>query len=196
MVLGKYKYYFRKPKSEIVKDILLWLAVAGMVYVAASSPYFVLNLQRQFKRWKKYKREKISSVFSRLRKEGCIKMVKRNHDIHISLTEKGKKKAGWLQIDSLEIKRPKKWDGKWRIILFDISELKRLWRDAFRAKLKELGFHHLQKSVWICPFDCRDEIELLREFFGLSNKELRLITCEDIGEDDWFRKHFNLPNSF
>lgn len=193
-MLGKYKYYFRKPKSEIVKDILLWLAMAGMVYIAASSPYFVLNLQRQFKRWKKYKREKISSVFSRLRKEDCIKMVKKNHDIHISLTEKGRKKAGWLQIDNLEIKKPKKWDGKWRIILFDISELKRVWRDAFRAKLKELGFCPLQKSVWIYPFNCRDEIELLREFFGLSNRELRLIVCEDIGEDDWLKKHFNLSN--
>jgi len=192
MGLGKYKYYFRKPKSEIVKDVLFGLAVMGMVYVAAGSPYFVLNLLKQFPKWKKYKRQRLSNVFYRLRKEGCLKMFRRNYDIHIFLTEKGKKKAGWLQIDSLQIKRPKKWDEKWRIIFFDISELKRIWRDAFRGKLKELGFYPFQKSVWIFPFDCRDEIELLREFFGLSNRELRLIVCEDIGEDDWLRKHFKL----
>ncbi len=192
-MLGKYKYYFRKPKSEIVKDILFWLAVSGAVFVAASSPHFVLNLQKQFRKWRKYKRQRISNAFYRLKKEGCIKMVKKDHQIYISLTEKGKKKAGWLQIDSLKIKKPKRWDGKWRIIIFDISELKRLWRDAFRGKLKELGFYPLQKSVWIYPFDCRAEIELLKEFFGLSNKELRLIVCEEIGEDRWLRKHFNLP---
>lgn len=192
MGLGKYKYYFRKPKSEIVKDILSWLAMAGLIYIAASSPYFVLNLQKNFQKWRKYKRAKISSTFHRLRKQGLIKMVKKNHQIYIYLTKEGKKKAGWLQIDALKIKRPKKWDGKWWIIIFDIAELKRIWRDAFRGKLKELGFYPLQKSVWVYPFNCQAEIELLRKFFGLSERELRLIVCEEIGDDNWLRRHFNL----
>lgn len=46
----KYKYYFKKPKSEIVKDILSWLAIAGAVYIAASSPYFTIRLLRDIKR--------------------------------------------------------------------------------------------------------------------------------------------------
>jgi len=46
----KYKYYFKKPKSMIVKDILAWLATAGVTYIAASSPYFALNLTRNIKR--------------------------------------------------------------------------------------------------------------------------------------------------
>jgi len=119
-------------------------------------------------------------------------MEKKNHQIYISLTEKGKKKAGWLQIDSLKIKRPKKWDGKWRLVIFDISQIKKLYREAFRGKLKELGFYPLQKSVWIYPFDCRAEIELLKEFFGLSDKELRLIVTEDIGEDNKLQQLFKL----
>lgn len=192
MGLKKYKYYFKKPRSEIVKDVLLWLVMAGVIWVAASSPYFVLNLMKQFKKLKKYKGKRFSSAFYRLKREGYLKMVRKNHNIYISLTEKGKKKAGWLQIDALKIRRPKKWDRKWRILIFDISELKRIWRDAFRGKLKELGFYPLQKSVWIYPFDCQAEIELLREFFGLSNKELRLIVSENIGKDDWLRKHFKI----
>lgn len=190
--MTKYKYYFRKPRSEIVKDIFKWLAVAGMVYIAVSSPYFVLNLQKNFKKWRKYKNTKISDAFSRLKKEGCLKVEKRNHQIYISLTEKGKRKAGWLQIDSLKINKPKKWDKKWRIVMFDISQLKKFYRDTFRGKLKELGFYPLQKSVWIHPFDCRDEVGLLKEFFGLSDKELRLIVAEDIGKDDCFQKNFEL----
>jgi len=193
--MTKYKYYFRKPRSEIIKDILSGLAIAGAIYIAASSPYFVLNLERGIKKWlreKKYKKKRVYDAFYRLRKEGCIKIEKKNHQIYISLTEKGKKKAGWLQIDSLVIKKPKKWDKKWRIVIFDISQLKKLYREAFRGKLKELGFYPLQKSVWVYPFDCRDEIELLQEFFGLSEKELRVIITEDIGKDDWLKKIFKL----
>jgi len=119
-------------------------------------------------------------------------MEKVGHQIYISLTEKGRKLASWLQIDDLKIKRPKKWDGKWRLAIFDISQLKKIYREAFRGKLKELGFYPLQKSVWIYPFDCRDEIELLKDFFGLNEKEVRLLICENIGKDDWLKKHFKI----
>ena len=188
----KYKYYFKKPKSEIVKDILGWLITVGLICIAASSPYFVLNLMKNFKKWQKYKRGTIYNVFWRLKKQGCLKITKKNHQIYISLTEKGKKMAGWLQIDALKIKKPKEWDGKWRIVIFDIAQLKKIYREAFRGKLKELGFFHLQDSVWIHPFDCRDEIELLRDFFGLNHTEMRLIITQDIGPDDWLKEIFKI----
>jgi len=192
MGINKYKYYFKKPRSEIVKDILYWLFVAGAIAFAATSPFFLTNLLKSFRKFRKYPKKKISDVFYYLRKKGLIEIEERNHQIYIRLTEEGKKKAGWLQIDSLEIKRPKKWDRKWRIVVFDISQLKKLHREAFRGKLKELGFYKLQKSVWVYPFDCSAEIELLRNFFGLSEKELRLIVAENIGDDRELRKFFNL----
>ena len=190
--MSKYKYYFRKPRSEIVKDIFKILAVSGMVYVAASSPYFVLNLMRKFRRLKNYKKKKISDTFYNLRKQGCIKITKKNHQIYISLTEKGRKKAGWMQIDELKIKKPKKWDRKWRIVVFDIAQLKIIHRNAFRGKLKELGFKKLQKSVWVHPFECRDEVALLRDFFGLSEKEVILMTVEKLESDTFLRRLFKL----
>lgn len=188
----KYKYYLKKPKSEIAKDILKWLALTGAIYLAASSPYFVLNLMKAMKKWQKYKKERIYSAFWRLKKAGCIIIERRGKQIYLKLTRKGKKMAGWLQIDALKIKRPKKWDGKWRIVIFDISQLKKIFRELFRGKLKELGFYPLQKSVWIIPFECRDEIEVLRNFFGLTQKEVRLIVAEDIESVDWLKKIFKI----
>lgn len=190
MGLKKYKYYFRKPKSEIVKDFLYWLAITGAVYIAASSPYFILNLMKSFK--KKYPKEKLKETFYNLKKQGLIEINKDGHQIYIKLTEKGRRKAGWMQIDKLKIKRPKKWDGIWRLVFFDISNLKKIYREAFRGKLKELGFYPLQKSVWIYAFDCRAEIELLKEFFGLSDKELRFIETDDIGPSEEFKKFFKI----
>lgn len=190
--MTKYKYYFRKPKSEITKDILQWLAIAGAVYIAASSPYFVINLLKEFAGGKKYEKKKIYNAFYNLQKRGCIDIEKKNHQIYIALTEEGRKKAGRFQIDSLEIKKPKLWDGKWRLVIFDIGQMQVLQRNAFRGKIKELGFYLLQKSVWVHPYPCRDEIDLLREFFGLSHREIRLITAENIEEDDFLKKIFKL----
>jgi DNA-binding transcriptional regulator PaaX len=192
MGIKKYKYYFKKPKAEIVKDILYWLFVTESVLIAATSPFFLTNLLKGYKKWRKYPKKKVSDTFYNLKRQGLIEIQRRNHQIYIGLTEKGKEKAGWLQIDALKIKKPKKWDGKWRIVIFDISQLKKLYREAFRGKLKELGFYPLQKSVWVHPFECQAEVELLRDFFGLSEREIRLIVAENIGNDKNLKEFFNL----
>lgn len=190
--MSKYKYYFRKPKSEIIKDILSFLLTSGAIYVAASSPYFTIRLLRNIKRWKRYPNKKLSTAFYLLQKHGDISIENKNHQIYISLTPEGKKRAGRLQIDSLKIKKPKRWDGKWRIVIFDISQFRLFFREAFRGKLKEMGFYPLQKSVWIYPFNCHDEIAVLKDFFGLSEKEVRIIVAEDIGSDRNLKEIFKL----
>ena len=179
--MSKYKYYFRQPRSKITKDVLYWLAVTGAVSIAASSPFFITNVLRNFRKGRKYKKKKVYDTFYQLKKKGYIRIEKSKHNVLISLTEKGRHKAGWMQIDDLKIKRPKRWDKKWRLVIFDINILKNIYRNAFRGKLKELGFIILQRSIWVCPFECRDEIDLLRNFFGLTNKEMRLIVAENIG---------------
>src|SRR3989344_4682944 len=101
--MSQYKYYFRKPKSEITKDILFGLAVAGATCIAATSPYFVVNLMRAIKNRAKYKKKRIYDTFYKLRKNGCFNIEQKNHQIYISLTEKGRKMAGRFQIDDLKI---------------------------------------------------------------------------------------------
>jgi len=193
--MTKYKYYFKKPSSEIAKDIIQWLFIAGAIGIAMTSPYFGINVWRAFKkgmRQRKYPKRKFSDTFTRLRRKKVIYLEKRGHDIKISLTPEGRKLAGYLQIDSLKIKRPAKWDKKWRLVLFDISQLKLIHRNAFRAKLKELGFVSFQKSVWLHAFDCRDEINLLKDFFGLSDNEVCLIITERITNEEKFKKYFGI----
>lgn len=190
--MSKLKYYFKKPKSEIAKNILGVLVIGGMVTVAATSPYFIFNIMRAFKQLRKYPNKRVYNTFYKLKKRGMINFYKKGNQIYISLTEKGKRNAGWMQVDDLKIKKPKKWDGCWRIVIFDIINLKRIYREALRGKLKDLGFHLLQKSVWIIPYDCKDEIYLLKDFFGLEDSELRLIVAKEIGNDSAFVKLFKL----
>jgi len=195
MMLGKYKYYLKKPKSEIVKDVMKWLLISGTIIIAAQSPYFIVNLLKNYRTWKKYPKKKVSDTFSNLRKQGFLDIERKANQIYIRLTEEGRKRAGMFQINNLEIKKSKKWDKKWRIVIFDISQMKKIQREAFRGKLKELGFYCLQKSVWVHPFECRGEIELLRDFLDLSEDELRLIVAGELGNDNKLREYFKLTEN-
>ncbi len=190
--MSQYKYYLKKPRGEIVKDVFTWLAFAGMVTIAMTSPYFVSNLLRTFPRANRYKKHSMENLFYRLKKEGSIAIEKKNNQIYISLTEKGRRKAGRFQINALHIPKQKHWDKKWRIVIFDIPDNHRVKREALRGLLKRLKFYQLQKSVWIHPYDCRDETQLLYTFFGFTRKELRLIIAENIGEDEYLQKMFQL----
>lgn len=192
MEISKYKYYFRKPRSEIVKDVFKTLILVGAISIAGNSPHFLSDIWKGYQKWRKYPKKKLRDAFSSLLKQGYVEVIEKNHQIFVTLTEEGRKKAGWLQIGALEIKKPKRWDGKWRLVIFDIAELKKIHREAFRGKLKELGFCQLQKSVWIYPYDCRAEIDLLRDFFGLNREELRLIVAEDVGSDRKLITNFDL----
>jgi len=194
MGIGRYKYYFRKPRSEIVKDVFSWLFIGGVIALAATSPYFIQNLLSANKRFKKYSRRTILTTFDRLRRTGVIAIEPSNNQIYISLTPEGKKKAGIFQINDFKIKRPKRWDGKWRLFTFDIAHKRRIVREALRGKLKQLGFQQFQKSIWIHAFDCRNEVELLKEFFGLTDKEVQLVVAEDIGKENEWKRIFRLSS--
>lgn len=192
MTIGKYKYYFRKPKSEITKDVFSWLCIGGAIAIAATSPYFLQNVLRSHRKFKKYPKRKISSTFDQLRRQGFLLIQTRNKQIYISLTEKGRKRAGMFQINSLKIQKPKSWDKKWRLLIFDVAEKRKIVREALRGKLKEIGFQLFQESVWICPYDCEDEIALLNDFFGLSDKEVQLVIADKIASEAYWKKNFGI----
>ncbi|KKT16747.1 MAG: hypothetical protein A2654_00345 [Candidatus Nealsonbacteria bacterium RIFCSPHIGHO2_01_FULL_43_31] len=190
--MEKYKYYFRKPRSEITKDILTLLLISGGIAIAATSPYFGIAIWKNLKNRNKYPKRRVSSKFCELRKRGFIILEKDAHDIKLALTPKGEKIAGYMQINKMKIQRPKKWDSLWRVLTFDISNLKTTQRNAIRKLLKEIGFQCLQKSVWVHAFDCKAEIEIINDFFGLKENEMRLIVAKDIGDSRELKRKFRL----
>lgn len=86
----------------------------------------------------------LSKAIVRLKEKGFVKAEKIGIDeIVFKLTDEGKTA---LLLNKLE---EEDWDGKWRVVIFDIPEQKRLVRDLLRRNLKKWGFKPLQKSVWI-----------------------------------------------
>ena len=160
--------------KETTKDILLCLFTAGAIMVAATSPFFLINVAREIKRNKKYiKKEirkklderKIAKALERLKRNRVIILSEKYGKFKVELTEKGKRKVKEIQLEDMRTEKPDIWDKKWRIIIFDIPEkYKRRARDALREKLQKMKFYPLQKSVWVCPYSCEKEIQFLCEF--------------------------------
>lgn len=188
--MGKYKYYVRKPRSEITKDILMVLFVSGALMLAGGST--AAAFWSKTTKHKKYPKRKFCDTFTRLRRNGLLIIEQQGHNLKVRLTPEGRKAAGYMQIEKLQVKRPSRWDEYWRLILFDISILKTAQRNGFRGMLKEIGCIRLQKSAWLHAFDCTDEIELLKDFYGLSENEVRLIITKDIGNDKNLRRYFRI----
>lgn len=92
---------------------------------------------------------------------------KKNGQTEIIISEKGKRKILEFNIDRIRIKKPIRWDGKWRIVMFDVPEKKRSERNVLRNKLKEIGFQEIQKSVFVHPYPCFNEIDFIVEYFKI-----------------------------
>lgn len=67
----------------------------------------------------------------------------------VRLTRKGLA-AGQVGSDP-EQRWHRSWDGKWRVILFDLPEEERESRRILRRKLQASGFGCMQRSAWISP---------------------------------------------
>ena len=112
-------------------------------------------------------------------------------EVEIAITKQGKEVALRYDIDTVKLKRPSRWDGKWRLIIFDIPSDKKQAREAFRKKLSELGVYPLQKSVFLTPYPCEKEIEFIATIFEIRQYILLLYVSAFEGEEK-FRHRFNL----
>lgn len=120
-------------------------------------------------------RHEFYQLIRRLREEGFIEKTKDldQNKIILKLTQKGR---NYLKIEN--VLNNEEWDGKWRLVIFDIPESKRRLRNTLRQKLKEWGFQYWQKSLWASK---KDVAEPLREFIqelGLSDFVLVAVSSD------------------
>ncbi|MFA4890251.1 MAG: CRISPR-associated endonuclease Cas2 [Candidatus Paceibacterota bacterium] len=179
-------------KSETKQKILL-LLLAGVALGLSRSPknYFRI-LEGISKEWKEIDRNKLIRAVREFYRDKIVD-YKENKDgiVEIILTKGGKQKALKYQIDEIKIKKPEKWDGKWRMVVFDIPEKKKKAREALRNKLQDLGFQELQKSVLIFPYECEDEIDFIVEVFEIR-PYVRFLKVDSFTNEEQFKIKFKL----
>ena len=142
--------------------------------------------------WKEIDRENLRRTINRLYESKLIKTA-RNKDgtFTLTLSREGKEKALTHKAQSIKILPMKKWDRKWRIVLFDIPEKSRIVRDALRRALVRAGFFEYQKSVFVHPFECQNEIDFIIEFFH-ARPYTRFVIADSLDNEFHLKKHFEL----
>ncbi len=174
------------------KKIILVL-LGGVALGCSNSPRQYFKTFRKIKKeWDSIDRRSFNSSIARLSKDKLIEEKKlANGSFKLVLTKEGKAAASKLSLlgSFVFFKKPKKWDGKWRIVIFDIPEIDRLFRDILRKHLFTLGFYKLQQSVFVSPYPYEKPILEIVSLYS-AEKYVRVITALKIDNEDKLKKHF------
>jgi len=177
----------RVKKGEIQKIILESVKLAGILSIGLVAPNVIGAMNKLGLISNKRQSEIVNSSASKLTKKGLLKFNGKYYE----LTNEGKKKLRRLELEGYKFARPRKWDKKWRVIIFDIPEKKKKIRDQIRNLFVSAGFSRLQDSVWVYPYDCEDIIGLLKTDFGVG-KDLLYMIVDEIENDKHLREEFEL----
>ena len=107
-------------------------------------------------------------INAELRRQKLVEFSKSGKQIKLNITPAGAYRLQKLKIDELGIIIPKKWDRKWRIVIFDIPLTSSTNRTYFTLHLKKLGLKMVQKSVWVHPYNCYEEVQEVASFYNLN----------------------------
>jgi len=190
-------YSNSKPhlRGELAKDILMTIAAGEIIPATFLMPILPKAMKPLVGIWSRKYRAKRSANFikslSYLQKNRLVSISEKNGQEILTLSEDGKKRVLHFNLHQMSIKKPRRWDRCWRIVIFDIHERRKQGREALRSKLKQLGFHQLQKSCLVHPFDCRSEIEFLTELFEIS-PFVNFIVAKEIEGTEQLQKVFGL----
>jgi len=154
-------------RGELAEDILKNLAVEAVMFGRFMIESRAFNpTNSPMKKMNARERERLKRALFGLEKNGLVKISGTGDEKFITITEKGKEKIVEYDFYDLEIAKPKKWDGRWRVVIFDIPEVNKNKRHQLWWKFKDVGFYLLQKSTYVFPYDCRAEIEMIKDFWG------------------------------
>lgn len=171
-------------RTRIREAVLMSLQTAGMLAMMVVVPNTLTLLNRKRTRGGSLN---VRAAVQRLIDAGMISAKKENGRVFLQITNKG---AAYINKES-PIRPPKKWDKKWRVVVFDIPESRRPLRNSLRAHLVHIGFQRLQNSVWVFPYDCEELVILLKTEYRLG-KEILYMIADHIEADSRLRKHFKL----
>ncbi len=177
-------------KGEVVKNVLKTLVAIGLVATVIALPGMagVINLfnprnPRERKRLRRTMRELMAKKIVNYYRQG-------GKDI-IEVTDKGRKILLSYDFENIALSPPRKWDGLFRVIIFDIPERKKRARKLFHLKLKEMGLYLLQDSVFITPYECRKEIEYLRNYLFIA-PHVQYLLVKNLDDKEKIKRYFNI----
>ncbi len=178
-------------RGELCKDILR-LVGAGVVVGAAVVAPNAAQLIDYLNPTGRAERNRIWKAIKYLEDKHRLHIEEKNGTQYVQLTEKGRRELDELLIWELAVKQPRFWDHKWRLVMFDFPTTYRdQTRRSFRSKLEDMGFVQYQRSVFIYPHECAQEIDIIADWFQVR-EHVRYVVATEINDMRYFVKEFGL----
>ena len=180
---------YRLSKINInTEKILYYILVSGGVIAASIlAPQLPAALLKAYLKEKSFQKNRFRRDLGRLKSRGDVSISKDS----ISITKKGQTRLLKYQLEEMVIDKPSSWDKKWRLVIFDIPNHSKRKSDFLRKKLYDLGFLQYQKSIFIYPYPCQDQIDFIKEVFEVS-EYAKLILATKIDDEEYFINKFHL----
>src|SRR3989344_3405367 len=182
----------RRKKENIQKAVLAAVAVTGTLARGMLAPNIFLALPGLMGKNKYKLAFQARTAASRLAIKGYVRFVEKDGKKRMEITEAGRRAVA-LESEkvALAAKRGKRWDKRWRLVMFDIPQYRRRDRDHLREAMRACGFLRLQDSVWVFPYDCEEFVMLLKADMRIG-KDVLYAIVESIENDGWIKKHFGI----
>lgn len=179
----------RARRRNLKNGIIAALGAAALIGTAIAVPALPMALYKLGVIPKKYHSSTIARARQRYLDKGFLK-VERGL---LRLTPKGIAALSRLRLEEYGVRVKRRWDGRWRVLIFDVPEYRKTTRDKIRRFLVSMGFKQLQRSVWIYPYDCEDVVVLMKADLKIGRNVLYLIV-DELENDRWLKKEFGLES--
>jgi len=183
----------KRVRRNVRTAALVAIGTAGFIATAAIAPniFQLLGKSGALARLK----YQTKGVLTRLKMRGEIEFEERDGKQYARLTERGKETlALGRQKMLLATSKPRRWDRRYRLVMFDVPERRKKIRERLRFQMRDAGFLRVQDSAWLYPYDCEEFMALLKADLRIG-KDVLYAVVEEIENDKWIRKHFGLPLS-
>ncbi|KKU49970.1 MAG: hypothetical protein A3F53_00865 [Candidatus Zambryskibacteria bacterium RIFCSPHIGHO2_12_FULL_48_10] len=177
----------RSKRKHLQYAIFQTVAAVGVLSAAVMAPNVLIAMDKLGSIPNRRQKEYISSSASKLVKRGLLHFDGKRYQ----MTSIGESLFRRWQFADFQIQKPKRWDKKWRVMIFDIPEKKRKIRNDLTTLFRAAGIYRLQNSVWVYPYECEDIITLLKTDFGIG-KYLLYMIVDELENDKYLRQHFGL----
>jgi hypothetical protein len=156
--------------SALIDGILRFTVTSGTLAAGIIMPNLLIALEKPLNRYYKHldrraRERELRRILGYMRSQ---RLISDTYEHGLTITEKGRKRLSKAEFDRIEVQPLQRWDKQWRLVFYDIPEKHKVGRNALTAKLRELGFYQLQRSVWVHPFPCREVIKEVTVRFEIS----------------------------
>lgn len=193
--LGEIKFKRWELRKAILEVIILGFLAGGGSPMRPTAPILIDGIIKILREDRKLKAEekKVKRILESLEKKEIISLEKIGDEVFVRSIDKKNPQVIKYSIKALlDFKKKKKvWGGKWYIVFFDVPEAQRNKRNYMRNFLVKMGFYPYQKSVYLFPYECEEEINLIKKIVE-SGKYMKYIVAEKIEDEKMAKMFFNL----